>query len=133
MNTKNRMLLGGVVLVLICTSIGVASANTWYVDTNGGPGINFTEIQEAVDVASNGDTIYVYAGEYCENVVINKGLKLIGEDKNTTIIYGWGGTIVGITSDNATLSGFTIKAGSRGISCCSNNIIITNNTILSIT
>jgi hypothetical protein len=110
----------------------VSSAKTWYVDDKVGPMVNFSKIQEAVDVASDGDTIYVYTGTYDENLVINKALKLIGEDKNNTIIYRWGGTIVNITSDNVTFSGFTIKNGTIGISFCSNNSIITNNTILNI-
>jgi len=39
-----------------------------YVDDDGGA--DFTTIQEAVDVASDGDTIYVYAGVYSESVSV---------------------------------------------------------------
>ena len=49
---------------------------------------NYTFIQDAVNDSSNGDTIFVFSGTYYENVVINKSIKLIGEDKNTTIIFG---------------------------------------------
>ena len=47
--------------VLVCAS-GVVSAATWYVDDDGGQ--DFTKIQAAVNAASDGDTIYVYAGYY---------------------------------------------------------------------
>ncbi|KAA0009241.1 MAG: hypothetical protein FE036_00850, partial [Thermoplasmata archaeon] len=47
-----------------------ASENILYV---GGSGPNnYTKIQDAIDNASNGDTIKVYNGIYKENVVINK-------------------------------------------------------------
>jgi hypothetical protein len=39
-----------------------ASANTLYVDDDGS--VEFTSIQEAIDNAVEGDTIYVYNGTY---------------------------------------------------------------------
>ena len=44
--------------------------NILYVGGNG-PN-NYTKIQDAIDDASNGDTIFVYNGTYYENVIINK-------------------------------------------------------------
>lgn len=54
-----------------------------------GPG-NFTKIQDAVNEACSGDTIYVYddSAPYFEHVVVNKSITLIGEDKNSTEING---------------------------------------------
>ncbi|MCD6573584.1 MAG: hypothetical protein J7K95_05780 [Thermoplasmata archaeon] len=49
---------------------------------------NYTHIQDAINDASNGDTIFVYSGIYYENVVINKSINLFGEAKETTIIDG---------------------------------------------
>jgi len=73
-----------------------------------GPG-NFTTIQEAIDAASDGDTIFVYNGIYNENIVINTLLVLIGEDKTDTIIDGKGkNDTVTINSENSTIQGFTI-------------------------
>ncbi len=46
-------------------------------------------IQEGINNASSSDTIYVYPGFYEENVIVNKKVDLIGEDKNNTIIDGF--------------------------------------------
>jgi parallel beta-helix repeat protein len=77
-----------------------------------GPG-NYTKIQDAVDNASDGDTVFVYAvsSPYKENIVIHTSISLIGEDKNTTIIDGANNSHhgVNITADNVTVRGFTIQ------------------------
>jgi len=77
-----------------------------------GPG-NYTKIQDAIDNASSGDTVYVYNGIYHEGVIINKTITLLGEDKNITIIDST--NISDITvfiskyADGVIVSGFTIK------------------------
>jgi parallel beta-helix repeat protein len=59
-------------------------------------------------------------------------LKLIGEDKNTTIINGSGsGYCVNITADNVEISGFTIKNGVRGVYLESSNESILDKDIIS--
>ena len=73
---------------------------------------NYSSIQEAIDSASNNDTIYVSKGTYFENIIITKPIELIGEDKNTTIINGNGsGTVIQIAADYVKISGFTITNG----------------------
>ena len=47
---------------------------------------DYSKIQDAIDNASNGDTIYVKSGTYNERITISKKIKLIGEDKYKTII-----------------------------------------------
>ena len=66
------------------SSIPISSGNTLYVGGTG-PG-NYTKIQDAIDNASDGDTVFVFSGSYYEGVRIRKQINLIGEDKNTTII-----------------------------------------------
>jgi hypothetical protein len=51
---------------------------TWYVDDDGGPGIDFTDIQPAVDAAENGDLIRVLTGLY-SGFTIDEALTVIGE------------------------------------------------------
>ncbi len=53
-----------------------------------GPG-NYTTIQEAINNATNGDTVFVYNNTYNENVDTKlKKITLLGEDRDTTIITG---------------------------------------------
>jgi len=92
---------------------------------------NYTGIQDAINNATDGDTIFVYSGVYEENIVINKSIRLIGENPTTTIIRGLGdGTAVYIVSDNVYIDGFKItneKAEtSKGIQIESNYNKIAN-------
>ena len=83
---------------------------TLYVGGNGTG--NYSKIQDAIDNASDGDTVFVYddSSPYFENVYIDERINLIGEDKNSTIIDGYeSGTVVTILADNVTISGFTIQ------------------------
>ncbi|HEC75756.1 MAG TPA: hypothetical protein ENI33_00660, partial [Thermoplasmatales archaeon] len=96
-------------------------SSTLYV---GGTGAgNYSKIQYAIDNASDGDTIFVYNGTYYENVVINKSISLIGEDKNTTIIDGNNsGDVVYVGADGVNISDFTIRNSNSsyaGIRVCS--------------
>lgn len=73
-----------------------------------GPG-NYTTIQEAVDMASPGDTVFVYSGTYQGTVEVNKPLSLVGEVANSTIIEFIGsGSNVLVTSDWVNITGFSI-------------------------
>ena len=80
---------------------------------------DYGHIQDAINNASEGDTIYVKKGTYHENLVINKSISLIGEDLDTTIIDGApseGYRIpIKIQCDNVAVSGFKILYGYTGI------------------
>lgn len=65
-------------------------------------------IQNAIDNASNGDTVFVFDGTYNELVNVNKTISLTGEDKNITII-DWG---IIIDAYYVNITGFTIQNGS---------------------
>ena len=64
--------------------ISIYSGKTLFVGGSGED--NYTKIQDAVDNASDGDTVFVYSGIYFENVIVNTSINLIGEDRNTTSI-----------------------------------------------
>ena len=115
------------------SSIPNSNGKIFYV---GGKGpVNYTTIRGAMDDASDGDTIFVYddSSPYYCNIVIDKSISLIGEDKNTTIINGkWSREVVYIKKfDRVTVSGFTIRGAEVGICLKSNNNIITDNIITS--
>jgi len=98
---------------------------------------NYSRIQDAIDNASDGDTIYVYVGVYYEHIIIYKQILLIGEDKVNTIIDGGGNNsiywenIIRITDDNVQINGLTLRNlpghTDDGISCENyDNICIEN-------
>jgi parallel beta-helix repeat protein len=71
----------------------------------------YFSIQEAINNSKSGDTIFVKSGIYFENVVVNKnGLRLVGEDRYTTIIDGRGtGIVTCVEANNTELSNFTMQ------------------------
>jgi len=99
---KKRYLVIGIVLLFIFMSFASSSAfdnvkksstpifngNTLYVGGSGPD--NYTRIQDAINDADSGDTVFVYddSSPYYENLFLYKTISLIGEDKNTTIIDG---------------------------------------------
>ncbi|UGV41789.1 PKD domain-containing protein [Methanococcoides orientis] len=68
-------------------------------------------IQDAVDTATNGDTIIVYPGVYTENVDVYKKLAIISESGNPddTIVQAASSNdhVFHVTADNVTINGFT--------------------------
>jgi len=97
----------------------VIKASNGYPVHNLNTGLNYTTIQEAIDAPQtlDGHTIVVDAGIYNESVLLNKGVFLIGENKSSTIINGYGAQwTISITANNVTISGFTIKNGGTGLS-----------------
>jgi parallel beta-helix repeat protein len=92
------------------SSIPISTGNTLYV---GGTGEgNYTKIQDAIDNASDGDTVFVFddSSPYYENISIIKSINLLGEDKDTTIVDGNGNShVIRVIADNIIVSGFTIQ------------------------
>lgn len=76
----------------------------------------FKSIQAAIDAASSGDVVQVYAGIYKEQVKLKQGIILKGEGYEKTIIDGGkkdGYVITG--ANDVVLEGFTIRnSGTRG-------------------
>jgi len=114
-------------------SIIPLDGKTLYVGGSG-PG-NYSKIQDAIDNASDGDTVFVYNGTYYENVIIDKQLNIVGEDNRNTIIDANGiGDVVLILKVGISISSFTIQNANfsegMGIDILSDNNIILNNILL---
>ena len=72
--------------------------------------VKYHSIQEAINNVQEEDTIYVSSGTYYENVVVNKTVALVGENRSTTVIDGSGiGSVVTVTHDNVNITSFTIR------------------------
>ena len=85
MNVMKRIIATGIIFIIIFLVFPTGSnkvilnneGKTLYV---GGTGPNnYTKIQDAINNASDGDTIIVYPGIYKESIIINKNLSLLGK------------------------------------------------------
>jgi len=76
---------------------------------------HFDKIQTAIDVVAENGSIYIHNGTYYENIVIDKSINLIGENKDGTIIDGVGTSdTINIAADWINIFGFTVKNSSSG-------------------
>ena len=93
---------------------------------------DYPTIQEAINAASDGDTVFVRNGTYYENIVVNKTVSLVGEDRSTTIIDGnVAGTGVHVTTDHVTVQGFGVQNCEIGIKVESNDNALYSNLVSS--
>jgi len=88
---------------------------------------DYGSIQEALDNAEDGDTVFVKKGVYVENPVVRKPVTLIGEDRTATVIDVTAG--LKVESDGVTVTGFTIYDGHDGISLAGSYCDISGNKI----
>ena len=116
---KRKWLAIGIILLFVGTCIIPATAqntekqssrgNWLYV---GGSGLgNYSKIQDAIDNAQPGDTVFVYddSSPYLESLRIRKSIHLIGENKTTTIINSsHQDTIGSFDYDNILIKNFTL-------------------------
>ncbi|UCD13534.1 MAG: hypothetical protein JSW60_08255, partial [Thermoplasmatales archaeon] len=94
-----KLLAVGIILLLVGMSIPSTGTTieksslsfdgkTLYVGGSGEG--NYTKIQDAIDDASDGDTVFVYddSSPYQQESYLNieKSINLIGEDRDTTVI-----------------------------------------------
>jgi parallel beta-helix repeat protein len=113
MSKKIAFVLSFFLFSSLCMSFGShgADASDSYSIQNLNTGLSYMSIQEAINApeTSDGHTIFVDAGVYCESVVVNKSVSLVGTDKYTTIIDGNGSNVViDIQIGGVSVSGLTV-------------------------
>jgi len=96
------LLVAAVATVVMLVAAGVVSGAESHVYPGG-------SIQDAIDGAGAGDTIYVHAGTYVENVDVDKRITLIGDGANvmTVTAADAGDHVFEVTADYVGISGFT--------------------------
>ena len=137
-------LISAIILLFVLISIVIVDAfsinyehpshNRGLLYVGGSGSGNYSKIQYAIENASNGDTIFVYnySSPYFENILIDKTINLIGEDKVSTVIDGGGsGNTIEISANNSVIKNFIITKGSNGLFLNSNSNYnnFNNNTI----
>jgi len=113
------------------------NSNHYYVDddfsaeTVGWEDTHFDTIQKGINAASDWDVVHVNAGRYNEYLSIKKTIRLIGENKKTTIIDGENGRgPIRINANRVTISGFTIKNDALSSDSC--RMYVTNSNYITI-
>ena len=95
----HRILTASAASLAFLGAVAVGTAlnlkTTWIVDDDGGPGVNFTKIQPAINAAADGDLILVRAGKYGD-FLLKKNLTILGE--------------VGARVERPTLEGIGVQA-----------------------
>jgi len=80
---------------------------------------DYPTIQAAIDAAQPGNTVYVKAGRYIENLTITKPLNLVGEDRTKVIIQSEGldqdVIALGLGEGEAVITGVLVTGGRCGI------------------
>jgi parallel beta-helix repeat protein len=113
----------------------LSKGNNLYVGGSGEG--NYSTIQSAIEDAVDGDTVFVFddSSPYNENLYINNSINLIGENRDSTVIFGvenW--SVILISADYVEISGFSVlNSGdmslTAGIDIRSNYTLIEDNLI----
>ncbi len=141
------VLLAGIFFLSLIFSIqpleGRSNSDTIIVDDDGTA--DYETIEQAIEAAQNGDSIFVRSGLYQEqNMIIDKTLTLTGEEAATTIVQGDGSqTLCIIRANEVSISNFTFTGGGgenigsnldiSADECIISDNIITNNEDVGIT
>ena len=119
------LLLIGMFTLLFGIESVESQPKTWIVDDD--VPADFQKIQDGINAASAGDTVFVRAGTYYENVVVNKTISLSGENRETTVVDGNGNErVVSIQAQNVSVASMTVTNASTGIYIGNSNSTVNN-------
>ncbi|WP_159397204.1 NosD domain-containing protein [Sorangium cellulosum] len=86
----------------------------------------YASIQEAIDAAAYGDTVFVQPGEYHEHLRLRSGVRLVGAGAAATVLdgKGLGENLIDYTgAQNAVVRGFTLRNVGRAEGCAQDDVL----------
>jgi hypothetical protein len=107
---RPAFLLGPLLLVAPLGASVQAQGHTWFVDDNGGPGVDFTSIQAAIDAAAPADTLLVGPGKYA-SFVVEKSLSIVGAGKDLVDVGPGATGVPGVAVRNTPAGAQVLLAG----------------------
>lgn len=130
-----RSIVSGILLLLLLVSMQTITVNNQPSKSDSSiitvPD-DYPTIQQAINNANEGDTVFVMNGTYNENIVVNKSISLIGEDRSNTVIDGSDAGIgISVTADYVRVEGFSVQNYDVGIKVESNYNVISSNLVSS--
>jgi parallel beta-helix repeat protein len=119
------------VLLIFFSNSGISEENMQTTIYVGGSGTgNYSSIQEAINLANSNYTVFVYNGTYYGPIVINKSIKLVGQDKDNTFIDGIGENyVLKLEANYVNITNFTIQNSGKIFPNAGINIRTTGNII----
>ncbi|MDP7265694.1 MAG: right-handed parallel beta-helix repeat-containing protein, partial [Candidatus Thermoplasmatota archaeon] len=86
------------------------SSSRAVIHVKAGGGQQFLKVQDGVNAANPGDTVFIHNGVYSEHVTVSKGVTLQGESSNGTIIDAGGtGTGIYVTANSVIIKRLTVR------------------------
>ena len=113
----------GIVLLCILSLINIGSAKTITVDDDQEG--DYPTLQDAIDNADEGDTIFIYNGTYNNFTTIDKQVKIIGESENN-VIFNHSKGAFNIVANNVSIDKMSIINSTNNFP----STILANNTSL---
>ena len=76
----------------------------------------YPSVQSAIDGTPEGGSVFLSSGTYREEIILNRSVSLVGENRTTTIIDPGGeGDCINVTSDNNSISDLWLSGSFSGI------------------
>ena len=70
----------------------------------------YQHIQDGINASTHHDIIYIFRGIYRENIIVNKSITLLGENRNHTIVDGTNkGIVADITANHVNIKNLTFR------------------------
>ncbi|HID74154.1 MAG TPA: hypothetical protein EYP43_03790, partial [Thermoplasmata archaeon] len=114
MSGRGIVLILAIISLTAMTLFGTAGGGTILVDDDGGPSVDYDNIQEAINNSAPGDTIQVFDGEYHQRLVVDRRLTIESAGGGEVVVDAdKNGTAITITADDVVLDDLTV-INSRG-------------------